>query len=81
MACHALEGQAQFGPTWSGLFGRHRTLKDGSTVLADEAYLRESITDPGAKAVPGFEAEMPAYAGVLNENQIESLVLYIKTLQ
>ncbi len=53
-------------------------------VTADAAYLRESILAPSAKVVKGFEkfdTGMPIYAGILNDAQIESLILYIATLK
>jgi mono/diheme cytochrome c family protein len=53
-------------------------------ALADDAYLRESILDPPAKVATGYErgeAGMPSYAGVLDEAQVASLILFIKTLQ
>lgn len=86
MACHSTDGSVvgKVGPSWKGLFGSDRMLKDGKKALADEAYLRESILNPSAKVVKGFEkfdAGMPIYAGILNDSQIESLVLYIKTLK
>lgn len=81
VACHTATGVGQLGPTWRGLYGSRRQFADGSTAVVDDAYLRESILDPGAKVVPGYEAPMPSYAGILNERQIESLVLYIRTLK
>ncbi len=51
---------------------------------ANEAYLKESIVNPSAQVVKGFEkfdAGMPIYAGILNDSQIESLILYIKSLK
>ena len=47
------------GPTWLGLFGSERRLEDGTTVLADEDYLRESILDPGKQIVAGYPNVMP----------------------
>jgi mono/diheme cytochrome c family protein len=87
MACHSTDGSTigKVGPSWKGLFGTKRELgKGGKPALADEAYIRESITNPSAKVVNGFEkfdTGMPIYAGILNESQIESLVLYIKSLK
>ncbi|HAL73002.1 MAG TPA: hypothetical protein DCP71_14645 [Verrucomicrobiales bacterium] len=87
MACHSIDGSTvgKVGPSWKGIYGTQRILgKGGKTALADEAYLRESITNPSAKVVKGFEkfdTGMPIYAGILNESQIESLVMYIKTLK
>ncbi len=87
MACHSIDGSTvgKVGPSWKGLYNSERDLsKGGKSAIADEAYLRESITDPNAKVVKGYEkfdTGMPIYAGILNESQIESLVLYIKTLK
>ena len=86
-ACHANEANAvsRLGPNFKGLFGSSRTISGGVVrVTADEGYLRESILEPGAKVVTGFERlgmGMPSFAGVLTDAQIESIVLYIKSLQ
>ncbi len=86
VACHSTDGSTigKIGPTWKGLFGRQRVFADGSKTIADEAYLRESIREPAAKVVSGFEksdAGMPSYEGVISDAKIEALVLYIKTLR
>ncbi len=88
MACHSTDGTTvgKVGPSWKGLFGSERVIAKGmkGKVKADEAYLRESITNPSAKVVQGFEkfdTGMPIYAGILNDSQIESLILYIKSLK
>ena len=86
MACHSLDDavEKKIGPSWKGLYGRKREIFKGETVEATEDYLRESILTPAAKVVKGFEkieAGMPVYSGVLNDAQIESLIMFIKTLQ
>ncbi|MBI3882176.1 MAG: c-type cytochrome [Verrucomicrobia bacterium] len=89
VACHSADGVdvAKVGPTWRGLFGTDRPIvvnKKKTTVHVDEAYVRESILDPPAKIVAGFEQgeyAMPSYAGVANDSQIEALVLFIKSLK
>jgi len=86
VACHSNDGTTveKVGPTWKGLFGRERLFADGSKTMADEAYLRESIREPAARVVRGFENSdtgMPSYEGVISDAQIEALILYIKTLQ
>ncbi len=87
MACHAIDDSSlsKLGPTWKGLFGRERRF-DNSVVrtIADEMYLRESILEPTAKIVEGYErgeSGMPSYAGILTDAQIESIVQFIKTLK
>ena len=87
MACHSIENaaMAKLGPTFKGLYGSQRTFAGGVVqILADEAYIRESIINPSAKIVSGYErggAGMPSFAGVLTDGQIDSLVLFIKTLK
>lgn len=87
MACHSIDGSTvgKVGPSWKGIYGTERILgKGGKSALADDEYLRESIVNPSAKVVKGFEkfdTGMPIYAGILNESQIESLILYIKSLK
>jgi cytochrome c2 len=91
MACHSTDGSlvGKVGPSWRGLYGSMRPLAkvpkgSPAQVLADEAYLRESIVNPSAKVVKGFEkfdTGMPIYAGILNDMQIESLLLYIRSLK
>jgi len=89
VACHSADGTdvAKVGPTWLGLYGRERPVvinKKKSNVRVDEAYLRESILDPLAKVVAGYEKgeyAMPSYAGVVNDSQIEALTLYIRSLK
>lgn len=88
MACHSTDGTlvGKVGPSWKGLFGSEREIAKGQKgkFKADDAYLRESILNPSAKVVKGFEkfdTGMPIYAGILNDSQIESLILYIKSLK
>jgi cytochrome c2 len=85
MACHATDDSVQpkIGPSWKGLFGKERELAKAAKTIVDEAYLKESILNPAAKVVKGYEkveAGMPVYAGVLTDPQIESLILFIKSL-
>jgi cytochrome c oxidase subunit 2 len=62
------------------VYGKPVLLTDGGNVIADDAYIRESIVNPGAKIVAGFRPVMPSFQGVLTEDQVLSLVAYIKTL-
>ena len=84
IACHTTNGTvgtAHLAPSWKGLFGSTVTLNDGSTVVADEKYIHDHLLKRTDKFVKGFENAMPNYAGVVTEPQIESLILYIKTLR
>lgn len=77
--CHHDQSGAR-GPNLAGVFGSEVKLKDGSSVVANAEYVRESILRPQAKIVAGFEPVMPTYEGQLSEEQVLQLVAYIKTL-
>lgn len=81
LACHSLDGAVKIGPTFKGLFGRTVELADGKTVVADENYLRESIIDPTAKMVKGFQPVMPSYKGMIKDDDIAAIIDYLKTLK
>jgi cytochrome c oxidase subunit 2 len=78
--CHKLDTTGR-GPSLYGLFGKNVNLEDGGTVVADEAYLRESITNPRAKIVAGFQPLMPTFQGLVNEEGMLQLLEYIKSLK
>lgn len=81
LSCHSIDGSPMVGPTWKGLYGHEVELEDGSQVIADEAYLYESITDPGAKIVKGFPAgAMPPYGSILSDQNIADIIAYIRSL-
>ncbi|MBI2487963.1 MAG: cytochrome c oxidase subunit II [Deltaproteobacteria bacterium] len=80
-ACHSIDGSTLVGPTWKGLFGHEVSLTDGSTVTADENYIRQSILEPQAKMVKGFGPVMPAFKGILSDDDVAAIIAYIKTLK
>ena len=77
-SCHGNEGQGGIGPTWIGLAGSEVELSDGSTVVADEAYLVQSIVDPSAQIVPGYNVMMPERQ--LSDRDLADIVAYIQSL-
>src|SRR5262249_6875605 len=80
VSCHSADALAR-GPVLESVYGQPVRLLDGRTVLADETYLRESILNPDAKIVAGFEPIMPSYQGQLTEEEILQLLAFLKTLQ
>ena len=81
LACHAIDGTTGTGPTWKGLAGASRPLDSGESVIADDVYLFNSIIDPAAQIVTGFDPVMPTtYSETLTEADINDLVEYIKSL-
>lgn len=78
LQCHTLDGAASTGPTFKDLFGRQEALADGSTVVADEEYIRESILYPNKRLVRGFQAVMPSYLGSLRDREIDWIIAALK---
>ncbi len=80
VTCHIANGTGR-APSLNGLYGARVLLADGSAVTADEAYIRESIVQPKAKIVAGYQPVMPTFQGLVTEEQILNLTAYIKSLQ
>ena len=78
--CHMPDGKGR-GPSYLGVYGSKVKLADGSTVIADDAYIRESILQPNAKIVAGYVPSMPSFQGLVTEDQILELTAYIKSLK
>lgn len=78
-SCHAA-GSGQRGPNLTGVFGTDQKLTTGETVKADEEYIRNSILNPSGQIVEGYQPIMPTFKGQVTEEQLVSLVAYIKSL-
>lgn len=76
--CHSLDGATGIGPTFQGLYGRTRNFTDGTSRVADEEYLQESILYPAREIVQGYQNVMGSYLGVLSDNQVNALIEFIK---
>ena len=76
--CHGVSGQGGVGPAWVDLAGSQVELSDGSVVVADDGYLFESIRDPGATRVAGYNVQMPGNS--LSDEEIRDVVVYIRSL-
>jgi cytochrome c oxidase subunit 2 len=80
-SCHSVDGSDKVGPTFLGLYGSERPLDSGDMAQADEAYIRNSIVNPGAQVVDGYANIMPRILGdTLSEEEIDGLVAYIESL-
>ncbi|MEM1335259.1 MAG: cytochrome c, partial [Actinomycetota bacterium] len=77
-ACHGTDGQGGIGPTWIGLAGTMVELDDGSTVLADDDYLRRAIVDPSAEIRPGWTVNMPQQS--FAPGDVDAMIAYIRSL-
>jgi cytochrome c oxidase subunit 2 len=77
--CHLVDGSGP-APSLVGVYGHPVPLQSGQTVTADTAYIRESILDPTAKVVKGYQPIMPSFSGQLTDAQINQLIAYIQSL-
>ena len=77
-SCHSTNGSKGTGPSWKGLYGSQVELTDGTTVTADDLYIKESMTDPSAKIVKGFSNVMPQFN--LTPEEQNQILAYIKSL-
>jgi cytochrome c oxidase subunit 2 len=78
-SCHQPGAQGR-GPDLAGIFGKSVELQGGGTVTVDEAYVRESIVNPQAKIVAGFQPIMPTFQGLVTEEQLLQLIVYVRSL-
>jgi cytochrome c oxidase subunit II len=81
LRCHTTDGTPHIGPTFAGVFMREVRLDDGRTIVADEAYLTESMMVPLEKVRAGFEPVMPSYRGLLTAAETGALVEFIRSLR
>ncbi|MCL2645951.1 MAG: cytochrome c oxidase subunit II [Phycisphaerales bacterium] len=95
ISCHNVTGApGSIGPTWKGLWKSKvtfsysnvlgYTLSPSDSDKKWEAYIRESVLDPGAKIVAGFPNSMPPqpqFSGnTLNDEKFHALLAYIKSV-
>lgn len=79
IGCHALDGRGR-GPSLASLSGQTISLENGQAVTADEQYIRASILTPGAQTRAGYQPIMPAYDGLINDEELSALVNYVLSL-
>ena len=83
--CHSVDGSAGTGPTWKGLYSKERKFADGSTVVADDNYIRNSVIEPQKQVVAGYPPNMPmglhkTFGKGKEEAGLSAIIEYIKTL-
>jgi cytochrome c oxidase subunit II len=78
--CHRPDAQGR-GPVLQNLFGKTVELASGERIVADEAYIRESILNPQAKITAGYQPIMPTFQGQVTEEGLLELIEYVKTLK
>src|SRR5687768_9064292 len=78
-SCHA-GGPQQRGAKLEGIYNKEVRMVGGQTVVANEDYIRKSILEPSTQIVEGYQPIMPTFKGQVTEEQLVSLVAYIKSL-
>ena len=79
--CHSIDGSKMIGPSFKGIWGTSMNHTDGSVAVVDENYIRESILEPQAKIVNGYQPVMPSYKSILRDREIQGVIEYIKSLK
>lgn len=77
--CHRADATG-LGPALTGLFGQQVQLQSGEAAVIDETYLRESILNPSAKIVTGYQPIMPTFQGQISEEGLLQIIAYIRSL-
>ncbi len=82
--CHSTDGEVLVGPTFKGIYGRESvviTQGKERVIIIDETYLKESIEHPQSDLVKGYDDLMPSFEGEFSDDNIKSIIQYLKNLQ
>lgn len=79
-ACHSVDGSRLVGPSVKGVYGKEETLADGRKITVDDEYIRKSLMNPMADIVATYPPAMPPYAGRLDDEEVNALIEYLKSL-
>ena len=80
-ACHSVDGSLKLGPTIKSQYGKNIRHTNGSVVIIDDQYIRESLVDPLKYIAEGYTPIMPSYKPVLSDEDIKNITAYIKALK
>jgi cytochrome c oxidase subunit 2 len=80
LVCHSVDGSKLTGPSFLGLLSRSRDFEGGGSAAADSLYVAESILEPQAKIVAGYQSVMPAFAGKLGDPEIGAILEFFRSL-
>jgi len=80
VACHSIDGSKRVGPSFKGIYGHEMEARDGRRLVVDDAYIKQSILDPNAVVVAGYEPVMTPFAGQITDREIEAVIAWLKTL-
>ena len=80
-ACHSVDGSLKLGPSIKNQYGKEIRHNDGTVVIVNEDYIRESLIDPLKHIVEGYTPIMPSYEPILKEEDFIYLIAYIKAIR
>ncbi len=80
-ACHSVDGSLKLGPTMKNQYGKEILHTDGTVMIIDVDYIRESLINPLKHIAEGYTPIMPSYKPVLSDEDIKNLTAYIKALK
>ena len=78
--CHE-QGSTVHAPSLVGLYGRPVPLAAGGTLVATDTYIRDKILNPDHNKLAGYKQVMPAFKGIIPEDELIRLIAYIKSLE
>lgn len=79
--CHTLDGTKGNCPSWKGIYGGMNKMQDGRMMQVDENYIRKTLYEPNQMLLPGYEAIMPSFQGLLRPREEAALIAFIKTVK
>ena len=79
-ACHSIDGTKIVGPSLKDVYGNTFPTKEGIMVTVDDAYIKESILNPNASIIEGYEPVMTPYEGILGDQEIEAITAWLKSI-
>ena len=79
--CHSVDDSKLTGPSFKGIWGTQQALNDGTSVLVDENFVRESIVNPQAKIAKDYNPVMPSFQGLIAKSEMEALFAYLRSLK
>lgn len=85
ISCHSLDGNKLIGPSFKGVWGINEvvvTAGEEREITVDEAYIKNSIYEPNADVVKGYnQGLMISYQNLVSEEEMEHIIDYLKTLK
>lgn len=78
--CHSIDGGPGTGPTWKNTYGYEAVFNDGSSLVRDAGYIRESVYVPHAKVVAGYAPTMSSFQGLVNEKELEGVIAFMRSI-